>query len=404
MRDKQSYHMAGLSTGLKRITGIMLLLAGLALAAGCIIPEPLPTQEATGNLVIFVQDMAGNSLWGAKVVSSSQPPGQPLVSGITTQPDGKVEFDNIFVGDYRFTVSRFDYLPQDLSITVMADETATSTVKLSSAAPSPVPSLAASQYKLEYQLLSNYPDVFWCDPDFYPVARQGQEEKNAEEQFAAIRANKDEFAAILQKLGLPQKPDYSADEKLAIYREHKTLTYAAQMTPAPSGYDFVLRTGKNQGLRIEGNITFAGKVTVKKQETSFNTCPICLPKGTFIATPDGASPVEELRPGQSVWTLDASGQRVAAEIIKTSATLVPVSFQIVRITLSDGRIVSASPGHPTADNVPLSDYHAGDSLNGAAVISAELVYYNGGATYDILPAGATGTYWANGVLLKSTLW
>ena len=31
------------------------------------------------------------------------------------------------------------------------------------------------------------------------------------------------------------------------------------------------------------------------------------------------------------------------------------------------------------------------------------VRYDGGATFDILPAGATGLYWANGVLLGSTL-
>ena len=27
-----------------------------------------------------------------------------------------------------------------------------------------------------------------------------------------------------------------------------------------------------------------------------------------------------------------------------------------------------------------------------------------GATYDVLPSGETGFYWANGVLLGSTLW
>jgi hypothetical protein len=33
----------------------------------------------------------------------------------------------------------------------------------------------------------------------------------------------------------------------------------------------------------------------------------------------------------------------------------------------------------------------------------ENVIYNTGATYDLLPSGETGLYWANGVLLKSTL-
>jgi hypothetical protein len=42
-------------------------------------------------------------------------------------------------------------------------------------------------------------------------------------------------------------------------------------------------------------------------------------------------------------------------------------------------------------------------LDGAHIASVDRVAYAGGATYDILPAGATGTYWANGVLLGSTL-
>jgi hypothetical protein len=37
------------------------------------------------------------------------------------------------------------------------------------------------------------------------------------------------------------------------------------------------------------------------------------------------------------------------------------------------------------------------------VVSIECVTYDAGATYDILPDGGVGEYWANGILLKSTL-
>ena len=77
-------------------------------------------------------------------------------------------------------------------------------------------------------------------------------------------------------------------------------------------------------------------------------------------------------------------------------------FQVVRITLNDGRSVTASPGHPSAEGQMLGDYRVGDTLDGATVTAVEHVNYNG-ATYDILPAGATALYWANGVLLRSTL-
>jgi len=54
-------------------------------------------------------------------------------------------------------------------------------------------------------------------------------------------------------------------------------------------------------------------------------------------------------------------------------------------------------------------YMPGDLYDGASVASAQLVPYGGDATYDILPSGDTGFYWANGlpakagVLLGSTL-
>jgi len=62
-----------------------------------------------------------------------------------------------------------------------------------------------------------------------------------------------------------------------------------------------------------------------------------------------------------------------------------------------------SPGHPTADGRHIADLSRGDALDGARVVSVERVRYAGAATYDILPAGATGMYWASGILLGSTL-
>ena len=269
--------------------------------------------------------------------------------------------------------------------------------------PSPTPTVALSQYQLGYRLLAAYSDFFWCDPDFYPVVSEGQEQLNASEGFSTIRANAAEFTAILTQLNLPDKASYTDAEKLSLYREHKKLTLAIQMNAAANGYDFVVRTGQNQGFRIEGAITAAGKITESRKETSFNTCPICLSKGTLIATPDGQIPVEKLRIGVTVWTADVSGHRVAAEVTDIVSTPVPPSFEVVQVTLSDGRTVTASPGHPTTDWRPLGDYQVGDTLDGSVVVATERVLYDGGYTYDILPAGPTGEYWANGVLLKSTL-
>jgi hypothetical protein len=266
------------------------------------------------------------------------------------------------------------------------------------------PTFSFSQYTLAYQLIARYPDLFWCDPDFYPVGRD--EEANALEQFPVIQANTLEFNTIMSQLGLPHKLNYSAAEKLSIYRQHKLISYGVQMAPVADGYSFALRTENEgvEGKRYEGIITVGGKITVTKTEDSFNICPICLAVGTLIATPDGLIPVELLRPGMKVWTLDGSGNRVAAPLVKTSSTPVPADFRLVRVTLDDGRSVSASPGHPAADNRPLADFRPGDTLDSAIVVSLEPIEYAGRATYDILPEGGSGLYWAGGILLRSTLW
>ena len=265
------------------------------------------------------------------------------------------------------------------------------------------PPVLYSQPQLEYRIISNFGEVFWCDPDFYPVGRPGQEERNAREQFATIMADEMEFSAILEKIGLAVKADYTNDEKLAIYREHKKLTRGVQISLSGDVYTFTVRVGQGQGQRIEGVVTKSGEITVVKRETSFNTCPICLSVGTLIDTPGGPVAVENLRQGTVVWIVDALGNKVAAPVLETVTTTVPAAFEVVRVTLYDGRSVTASPGHPSADRKALGDYGVGDILDGARVMSSERVIYGGGATFDILPAGGTGLYWADGILLMSTI-
>ncbi|MFH1031425.1 MAG: Hint domain-containing protein [Chloroflexota bacterium] len=257
--------------------------------------------------------------------------------------------------------------------------------------------------QLEYRLIAQFGEVFWCDPDFYPIGRPEVEEKNAIEQFPIIKANTDEFNAILEYRHIPVKDDYAVEEKILIYREHKMLTRAIEMTRTDSTYRFVLRIGENQGERIEGTITTSGLIKVVNREPSINTCPICLAKDTLIDTPNGQVPVEQLQPGMAVWSVDSSGKRVAAIVEETVKTPVPASFQIVNVTLDDGRSVTASAGHPTAEVRALGDYQVGDSLDGAVIVLKEYLTYSDGATYDILPSGKTGLYWANGIPLKSTI-
>ena len=267
---------------------------------------------------------------------------------------------------------------------------------------STTPPVTYSVPELKYMLFAKY-EPFWCDPDLWPIARPDHEQEQSIAQFPAIRADTAEFAAILKKLNLPANPDYGADDKLLIYRQHKKLALAVEFTPSGHEYHFVIRVGEGQGFRYEGTMTASGKITIILQESSTNVCPICLTRGTLIATPAGPVPVEDLRVGMAVWTQDAAGTRTAAVVRTIGSTPAPPAFSVLKVTLADGRTITASPGHPAADGRSLGGLKPGDVLDGAKVTAVEPVAYDGEMTFDLLPSGATGRYWANDTLLGSTL-
>lgn len=131
--------------------------------------------------------------------------------------------------------------------------------------------------------------------------------------------------------------------------------------------------------------------------------PICLSGDTHIGTPGGDIAVKDAKEGMSVWTIDERGQKIASVIMLTGKTSAPVGHKVVHIQLSDGRNLYVSPGHKIADGRKMGELRGGDTLQDATVLSANLIPYMEEYTYDILPAGATGMYFANGILLQSTL-
>ena len=146
-----------------------------------------------------------------------------------------------------------------------------------------------------------------------------------------------------------------------------------------------------------------GVATFNKQTDYNRPCPICLAEGTLIDTPSGRVVVQDLKIGMDVWTVDLFGKRVAGKILVVSKTPVPSDHKVVHLVLDDGRELYVSPGHPTLDGRIVGALMAGDALNGSRVKTAELVSYNKGFIYDILSSGATGAYFANGILMGSTL-
>jgi hypothetical protein len=80
------------------------------------------------------------------------------------------------------------------------------------------------------------------------------------------------------------------------------------------------------------------------------------------------------------------------------------AHRVVRVELEGGRVLEISPGHPTADGRTFGDLVTGGFLDEQhEVVSARLVPYGYDATYDILPDSSTGTYFAAGALIGSTL-
>jgi hypothetical protein len=270
--------------------------------------------------------------------------------------------------------------------------------------PMPTPGLPTFvPTQLKYRVLEEFPDFFFCDPDYYPIARE-DEIVLAQQRFPELQANQEEFQAILSHTGLSGTTTFTDEQKLSIYREHKRLN-AIYFEPAGDEFKFQIQTGieGQQGIVITATIDGSGSIDVLQSEDSFPSCPICLAAGTLIGTPRGAISVEDLKVGDQVWTATESGERVAAVIMQLGSVRVPASHQVIHITLKDGRELWASAGHPTSDGRIFADLKLHDMLDGAQIVSVEYLQYEDTYTFDILPSGATGFYWANGILLGSTL-
>ncbi len=276
------------------------------------------------------------------------------------------------------------------------------------ATPEPPTSLPTIQSalpptELKYRLLDQFPDLFFCDPDYYPIA-VGDESDLARQRFPELQANQEEFQIILEHNGLGGLSSFTDEQKLLIYREHKKLA-AINFELVKDKYKFRLQTGNGgkQGFTIMGTIDGGGSIDIQQRDPSSSICPICLSENTLIDTPQGTIAVQDLRVGDLVWTMSATGERVPAAILKTVRVAVLANHQIVHVVLDDGRELLASPGHPTTDGQRLGDLKIGDLLDGARITLLERLPYEMSATYDILPFGSTGFYWANGILMGSTL-
>ncbi len=137
------------------------------------------------------------------------------------------------------------------------------------------------------------------------------------------------------------------------------------------------------------------------------TCPPgcpgckCAAPDTPIATPNGERAIASLRPGDLVYSID--GGQLRAVPIRAVKSLPVRNHHVMRVALESGRTLRISGDHPLADGRYLRDVRAGDVLFGQRVTAAGPVPYPFDRTYDILPDSDTGSYFAAGALIGSTL-
>lgn len=142
--------------------------------------------------------------------------------------------------------------------------------------------------------------------------------------------------------------------------------------------------------------------------TDTGTCPlgcaqcVCTAPTTPIATPTGERAISELRAGDLVYSVER-GAIAVVPILLVNRVPVTGIHHMVEVRLSTGKVLSISPSHPTADGRTFSDLRAGQTLDGVELRAVNRVPYTEAYTYDILPSSDSGTYFAGGVLIGSTL-
>jgi hypothetical protein len=132
-------------------------------------------------------------------------------------------------------------------------------------------------------------------------------------------------------------------------------------------------------------------------------CPscVCAAPDTAVATPSGERPIAAIQAGDLVYSVDR-GLVVAAAVLRTQQTRVE-DHHVVRAVLDSGAVLEISGRHPTADGRLFADLRAGDLLHGRRVVEVTTIAYQHSHTYDILPASDSGSYFASGALVGSTL-
>ncbi len=253
---------------------------------------------------------------------------------------------------------------------------------------------------LKYRLIDTIGPPLFCGP---PVVRMPSDDEASQEVAALRSQDATSFDAIVHHEKLDAAHLTADDDRRIVQQVQVLQALPLQADGQLLRFDYI--AGRPSPEHVVGTIDDHGVISLESHDpTQFpgrGGCPICLAATTRIATPHGPILVSDLRAGMLVWTVDA-GKRVAAPIAIVRYTPAPFGHRVIRVVLADGRAVVASPGHPTGDGRRVGELNPGDLLDGSRVAMINVLPYSGD-TWDLLPLSSTGTYWADGVLLGSTL-
>jgi hypothetical protein len=214
---------------------------------------------------------------------------------------------------------------------------------------------------------------------------------------------------------------YSAGQKVGVFAISTINPYNVTgyyNNPYPIGrpglgYFTIMHVGDTLNPTCDGSaplvitaIDYPNLITVsigKSMGKPYGGCPICLSANSEINTPNGDINVRDIKDGMTVWSTNSNGTIIESKVIKTNNVFVGETHKVIDLQLADGRELFVSPNHPTYDGRMITDLKVGERYDGSTVKSTDLVQYKYQFTYDILPDSQAGNYFANGILVGSTL-
>ena len=263
-----------------------------------------------------------------------------------------------------------------------------------------LPFVPRSVADLKFSVIDNVGEPLVCTGWGMPNPRS-----NPYGEYPHIVSDLPTYSAIIRREHLPPTP-LNDDQVVAVYRDWLKLN-AVRLERDGAVYRFDMFPGPTPSgaLRNElvGKVDLLGHVYEVHQGPGLGACPICLAADSLISTPTGPVFVSKIAVGMQVWSASHDGRPIVAVVLKMTSRLDAPGSEMIHVVLADGRQLTASAPHEIADGRSLGSLTVSDQIDGVTITALEVVGASSGHTYDLLPSGETGEYWANGILMRSTL-